>query len=382
MQQFRSPISFDGASLRKLSMAFVICCFMQLSGILQAQQDTTNYRVTVVGMRMHGSRVLIHSRAITNLRHTFPIGYEADWSRQTVSRKAWDFCRCSPRLGIAGTFWDYDFPQVLGYGMAAVAYIEPHYIPHRKLGLSPRLGMGVSYLSQPFDSITNPGNQAYSMYLSFPLMVSFGMHYRFGSHWNVRLAANFNHVSNGGIREPNKGLNYPSASLSLDYAFLPVNIPDFGERGVRAKPAKKGRFAFAYASAVSNDRPGGEKQFYISGLSANYSRYLGRSSALTIGTEAVRDISLLMRIRRSNDPDRNSLRAAALVGHEFWLGRVVFSIQFGVYYFDQWKGDDPIYQRYSLTVEPIRDKHFFTGISLKTHRQIADFMDVRVGYWF
>jgi hypothetical protein len=354
---------------------------LQSTSSLSAQNDTIAYRTTVVGLRQHVGSVLVHSPVLANLRQTYPLGFELDWSRMRVSREAWDFCRCTPRLGVAATLWDYDFPAVLGQGVAAVGYIEPIYHPQHRLALSLRLGMGVSYLSTPFDSLTNPGNQAYSMYVSFPLMVNAGVNYRFAQHWNLRLAANFNHVSNGGIREPNKGLNYPSASLSVDYAMHPYSFPDFGERGTRRKPEKRGRLAFAWGSAVSNDRPGGEQQFYILGLSALYGRYLGGSSALAAGTEVVHDWSLASRISRTADPDRIATRAALLGGHEFWLGRVNFGIYMGWYYLDQWDQDDRVYQRYVLTVEPFKKKHFTAGISLKTHRHVADFLDVRMGWW-
>jgi hypothetical protein len=70
-----------------------------------------------------------------------------------------------------------------------------------------------------------------------------------------------------------------------------------------------------------------------------------------------------------------------LVGHEFLLGRVVFSQQFGVYFFDQFKLNDPVYQRYGLGIHVT--KRLFTGFSLKSHRHVADLLELRVawGIW-
>ncbi|NRA92289.1 MAG: acyloxyacyl hydrolase, partial [Psychroserpens sp.] len=61
-----------------------------------------------------------------------------------------------------------------------------------------------------------------------------------------------------------------------------------------------------------------------------------------------------------------------------WLGRVTFSQQIGVYYYNDYRITDDIYQRYGLNYNFSR--HIFAGFNLKAHRHVADFFDFRIGY--
>ena len=71
---------------------------------------------------------------------------------------------------------------------------------------------------------------------------------------------------------------------------------------------------------------------------------------------------------------------APLIGHDLLLGRFNFQIQLGAYVYSPFKRRDPVFQRYGLSF--YATKSFFAGINLKAHRQVADFLDVRVGYSF
>ena len=84
--------------------------------------------------------------------------------------------------------------------------------------------IGLSALAQPFNIQTNPLNLSYSLPLSACVMVRAGFSVSLDAQWYLGIRARYNHVSNGGIREPNKGLNYPSLALQLDYSLAPVNF--------------------------------------------------------------------------------------------------------------------------------------------------------------
>ena len=331
---------------------------------------------------MHYGFIIIHSKGLRPIRNSYPRGIGLDYSKQLVSNKAWEFCNCYPRVGFSFTFWDFDNPPILGYGLTAMGYLEPVYFAHKKVNFSLRMGMGIGYHSKPYHPETNPNNLSYSTYFGFPLMLNIGLKYRLNPYLNLSIEANYNHISNGGIKEPNKGINYPTANIGLDYTIEPF---DFKERGKYRKPppSKKQRIEFAYISAFSNAGAGNTQQHYIYGVEGKYSRWAGRSSAITVGTEWVVDGSRKVRIMRDSTAavaGFDHKRGAILIGHEFWAGRVIFSQQLGIYYYDQYKTNDSVYQRYGLIIK-ITDL-IFAGINLKSHRHVADFIDIRVGLSF
>ena len=70
-------------------------------------------------------------------------------------------------------------------------------------------------------------------------------------------------------------------------------------------------------------------------------------------------------------------RGALLAGHEWQLGRLRFSQQLGFYVYAPYPARDDVYQRYGLAYHP--KGKLFLGVNLKAHRQVADFLDARVG---
>jgi hypothetical protein len=61
-------------------------------------------------------------------------------------------------------------------------------------------------------------------------------------------------------------------------------------------------------------------------------------------------------------------------------GRVSFSQQLGIYYFNEYRINDDVYQRFGLTYH--FNRHFFAGFNLKVHRHVADFFDLRLGLFY
>lgn len=351
----------------------ILLLFLLLSTTLLAQTQQGN--PTFVGLRGHAGFLWIHSKTLAAIGQPYPWGVEVDLGKQFISQKAWDGCNCYPRAGVSLTYWNFDTP-VLGHGLTAVAYMEPIYLTQHRFNLSLRWGMGLSYISQPFDSVTNPLNQAYSTRIAFPLAVNLGMYYRLNSRLTLRAAANYNHISNGGIKLPNKGLNYPSASLGVDAFLEPVNFEERTKNIDKKRPDKRNRVYIGHYSALSQLDPAVPRQYYVAGFWTKYSRNVGKRSSLTVGLEFTNDLA------RRNESERwgfnrDHKQLAATLGHEFWLGKVVFSQELGIYLYDKLDLTDPVYQRYAVIY------HFhpkiFGGISLKAHRHVADFLDLRVG---
>jgi hypothetical protein len=73
-------------------------------------------------------------------------------------------------------------------------------------------------------------------------------------------------------------------------------------------------------------------------------------------------------------------RIGMAVGHDFLMGRFTFSQHIGVYLFKQAPMYDDVYQRYTLTYQ--LNKKWNIGVSLKAHRHVANFFDLRIGFRF
>lgn len=345
----------------------------------QSQPEVSSKSITVIGLNLDYGTLLKHTPSLRAIDDAYPSAISIEWSKLLLSEEAWEFCSCFPRLGVDVAYWNWDNPDVLGNGVLAMGFVEPFFRTQKRSQLFFRMGMGGAYLSQPYDEVNNPLNESYSTHVSFALMVGLGVNYRLTDSWNLRFMAKYNHTSNGGIRTPNKGLNFPSLSAGISKSLTPVVFPNFEKRIGRQPPEHKSRITLTHFSGWSNAAVGDKDKFYVFGFLGKYSRWIGGRSALTGGTEVVFDYSRREQIELDN-ANASFVQAAALIGHEFWLGKVTFSQELGVYYFNDYRINDDLYQRYTLTYN--FTNRLFGGFSLKAHRHVADFIDLRIGYRF
>lgn len=99
-----------------------------------------------------------------------------------TTRNAWETCHCYPRLGVALTIWDYDNPEILGYGVTGLFFVEPVFGASKRVSFSIRAGVGLSYQTKPYDIESNSNNMSYSTYVAFPLQLGGNMHVRLNRH--------------------------------------------------------------------------------------------------------------------------------------------------------------------------------------------------------
>ena len=333
--------------------------------------------VKLVGLKFHKGSVIIHSRDLRPVKDSYPTGIELNLAWHKVSRNAWESCECYPKVGVSLSFWDFDNPEVLGQGFTGLFYVEPVFAAHRKLSYSVRAAFGLSYQNAPYHSVNNPNNLSYSTYVAFPLQLGGSLNYQLDTRWRINFSLMYNHISNGGIREPNKGINWPS--LALGAAFY-LDTPVFLKRGEthwrdNGPPMKRLDLTFFLAY----EEPESKLYLFSPGIEIKWSKQFARINAFTIGGEVLYDNGTRYIIELNGD-EASPAKAGLAIGHEFLLGSFLFSQQFGVYIYKPYDIHSDIYQRYGLVYK--FDQHLNVGVNLKVHGHVANFMDMRIGYSF
>lgn len=347
-------------------------CFAQ-----KAAADPENTRISYYGGRIHYGSMIIHSRAIKDIGDAWPLGLELTLGKHNTSQRAWNACNCYPKSGVILGFWDFDKPEILGHGIEAKAFIEPVFGAGNKVSFSIRAGTGITWLTKPYDPLTNPYNFSYSTHIAFPLLLGVSADVRLSPKLKMNFGLIYNHISNGGLKEPNKGINWPTASLGID--FLPNGI-HFPEREISdwrkddASRMMTSAFLFGTAKQLNHEEL---EKYPIFGAEIRQSYRVSRLSSLGLGFEMLYDGSDREEISRQPDFDSDYKKIGLMAGHSFLLGRFTFSQMMVVYLYDPYKANDPVYQRYSLTYG--FGKRFEAGVGLKAHRHVADFLDFRVG---
>ncbi len=358
--------------------ALAISLSLLLSLLIQAQ------KTPVLSLSGDYGFLFLHSQDVAPIGQSYPRALNFDYSQWRITKKNYQNCNCYPRLGLSTGWHNYDNRSVLGSGFPLYGYLEPWYKLSENFFFHFRGGIGLSALTQPFDRQTNPLNLSYSLPLSAFVMMGAGFSVALDEQWFLGLRARYNHVSNGGIREPNKGLNYPSLALQLDYSLRPAKFnlrreeSDWRQESIQAISLHS--FWAAQAGGTVGDAFNEQDVTYlVYGFRAQYHRQWARISGFTVALSILENYAHKEIISRQGLA-KKSWQAAALIGHEFILGKFRFGQQAGFYLYKDYGAAANWYQNYYLLYYP--RPYFGLGPALKAHAQVAEFLDFRFTYHF
>lgn len=338
--------------------------------------DFNKNKYPYLGFNTSYGFIIAHSKEIASVSNTNPWGVEIDFGWYHTSEKAWQYCFCFPSSGFMLTYHNFNNPEVLGYGLGVVPYIQPNLSANKPVYFSIRAGLGLVYLNKIYHPITNPENNFFSTHLSFIALINLGLNVLLNENLNLKLSGNYNHISNGSIKQPNKGMNFPMASIGIDYTFDQITFPEWGKKDYNSERKKGSVIRLSIYSSMKEINKEDKKQYPVFGLSGKFSHTIGRMNALTIGSEWTWDGSLKEYISMNDISDSNHNRISITAGHELLIGKVNFYQDIGVYIYSPFVAPDPIYQRYGI--EYFVNQNFSVGLNLKAHRHVADLLDIRI----
>jgi hypothetical protein len=322
--------------------------------------------------------VIVHSKDVAFTKGSRPLGIELGASWQRNDSQSVNICNCYPKKGVVFNYYNMG-NEHLGKLFSAAYFLEPVYRINRSMMFSFKAVVGLVYGTNPYDSILNPINHAYSLPVSAYLMLGAGIYFRINDHLSLNTSLNFNHASNGGMKLPNKGIDWPTAGLTLNYQMHAVNY--YSGKRSKSKDWKTNSIRWdAGLFGIVNkqlDENHNERFFPLIGVEFSGSRQIGNLNALNLGTEIFYDPGHAMEVKVNQAVIANPVRAGVLFGHEFLLGKFIFSQKLGYYYFSEMPYER-FYHRWALGYRITR--HWGAGFSLLAHKQVADFFNVKVTY--
>ena len=320
--------------------------------------------------------VLKHSARLNYLNTTTPYGVELSAAWHLISDSIYNTYGLNPKVGSYISVINFNH-ETLGITIPVGIFVEPFFKYGKKITTKLKAGVGIAYTSKPYDSITNPLNVAYSLKITGHAFIGIGFNYNISEKYTVGLISSWHHFSNGAIKEPNKGINIPSVIFNFDYCINPAK--NLSREKLTEQYKKHTRYELVIFEAKKTDAHL-EKKFDIYGVWVNYSRQVSRINAVTLGSEFIVNTFIREYINRIPEATGDHKRINVLIGHEFIIGKVIFSQNIGIYVYCPYDAMDPVYQRYGLSY------HFKNGIiigtNLKAHRHVGDFIDFRLGYSF
>lgn len=354
-----------------LCLAVIIIFYAQETAPAQPLDSTSSQ--FSIGLSGHYGFIFAHSREVQNTQGARPFGVTVSAIWKLTGLKTWQTCACMPRMGSYVSFYDYDV-ALLGRGVIASYFLEPDFKITPNLYANIRGSFGTAFLTHPYHVTDNPTNMSYSTIFNFYGAVSAGFRFLVHPSWSVNIMAEYKHISNGGIKTPNKGINWPVATLGIEYTPKPQIMPEY--LSVNKAVDKTIKYTIMAYNGSKNIEVNDPRRYFIWGITGYATKPIGRINALNAGVELMENFANKERLRRAGD-NTASQAVALLTGHEFLLGKFTFTQQIGWYLYDPTPFYPMIFHRWGFNYHPY--KAVVIGINLKAHYQVADFFDIRIG---
>lgn len=345
----------------------MLCVFILCLNI--ESQNNTTYKPVFYSLSAYYGFFHVHTSKLSTYKGVNPIGVEFEISQLLLTDKAKNSFGFYPKWSVALNYVNFEHRD-LGYSIYGVGYFEPFIKIHGRWRFSAKIGTGIAFVSQSYHPISNPMNKAYSTKIAFPLVGGLSAYYCVSDYWSVKSIYSFRHISNGGVKEPNLGVNYTVFSIAAEYTGDSYTLNILNELGVYEQ--RKRQELIIWYSTKRDTVFSDNRQVVM--ISYNRSFKGGRINAFTLAGM----IEYQQLFYFNNVLDQWSL--APLIGNEFILGRVRFGQQLGIYLLQGKKANNLLFQQYYLRY--LIGSHLTTGVNLKVHGRVADHLTVQLGYVF
>ncbi len=370
----------SGKFIYSLITLFVLM-FLFDANIAQPIDSVKDQSPVYVGTKVHYGFIIPHTEGLKEISESNICGLQVDVSKLNTSFKSWSNCNCYSRLGFSFNFYDYRNPDVLGHSYNLAFFFEPYFNFKSRSRFSMRFGMGLSYLDNVYDESTNTENLFFGSKISGILLMNASYNYLIKERYQLNFSLNYNHISNAGLKMPNKGMNFPTASIGLDYIIKPVKL-EAQEKvsGIRKKSLLGYGRIFWSIRSVDADSIYGDKDKLMIGLEGGIIKGLSNINGILAGMEFSYDGSF-KEITERLEEDYSPFVISLHVGNAFVIGRITFTQQMAFYLYKPFPSTSKSYfQRYGIYYRI--GKMTSIGFSLKAHGHVAEHMDMRIGVEF
>lgn len=132
----------------------------------------------------------------------------------------------NPSSGISLAYSMLGNDSVFGREMDLVPFIDLNCSKQLKNSFHFKFGIGASYFTKHYNSITNPADQPIGSAVTWAFEAFIYQNIFTSNHLNIKIGGGFLHSSNGHTQLPNYGLNSAMLSLSARYFFQPLTLQE------------------------------------------------------------------------------------------------------------------------------------------------------------
>ncbi|MCW3786114.1 acyloxyacyl hydrolase [Plebeiibacterium sediminum] len=312
----------------------------------------------------------VHTEKLQYFNGVNPYGFDIDVGKWLLASQIKERYGIYSKWGMQISYANFNHKD-LGYTVNSVMFIEPLIKARGKLRVSLKTGAGVGYVSNPYHKTDNPFNKAYSTKFVFPMQGSLNAYYFINKQFAIRASGSFRHVSNGGVKQPNLGVNYIAYGLGVEYILQKYNVNPVNTIKANKEKEKRTVILLGYSQKRDTLAIGA---VHIFNIILNRSFQISRNTAIVLGG--------LVEYQHIQDAEviNERLGIGPVIGNEFFIGDIRFGQQLGIYILKRNDAPTLLFQNYYLRY--LLKQNWVIGADLKVHGIDADYLLFQLGYVF
>ena len=347
-------------------------CYVFILLVLLQTQTLHAQNSRTIGIDTQYGFVWAHTKGIENTSASRPqviqFSYNAHYNDSMIKNTLGFFLQ----KGWLFQWVDFRLP-VLGQLYTVAHYLQPTWEMGSGFHFGLRAIGGIGIGTHPYDVQLNNKNQSYSSLVNPFLSIGLQLQYELSRTWILQTHVQYNHISNGGMSKPNKGVNWPTVGLGVASRINhPVSKLHFKESSIAQTQLE----LIGYGSMPMREELI-RQRYEVVGLGVKLARR-GKVHGWTLGCELAHDELFRASALKKTSSSPNSVWSGILAGHEFMLGKFIFSQELGIYVYQPVKVHNDWYHRWGLLYYPL--SKWGIGINLKAHGEQANFIDLRMVY--
>ena len=352
--------------------------FILLSfGSLKAQiPDSLKKNFSIGIYQYYGSLVAIVPKT-TYIRDSYSSFTEISISRQTNGSKKWHRQSNYPQVGISLVYGNPGSKEHVGKSITVFPFVNFAFIKKSNFKSSLRIGTGITWIEKPYHVSTNHKNTLIGSHFNNNIHVSQENEFRLSKSLFAIAGFAFVHISNGGIKLPNFGLNIPSLTAGLRYSFNEKIIKDTTKTIID----KKIKLRLLLSSGLKQTPWAGSPRYVVGVLGAELIKPLSPADYIGSGVNLFYDPSLTKDpsgILKTTDKTEN-IQIGVHAFYERKVGRLSIPIQLGFYVLNAAKRKS-VYQNIGMRYQLSPPLSVF--YNLKAHAGKADYIHAGLSYTF
>lgn len=326
--------------------------------------------------------IYAHHQSFKYFINDYVPAFEVNVGFRQKGNKLWHEIYRYPTIGFGYYHAELGNPQILGHVDAVFPYINIPVLEKSRFKLCTKFATGVSWLNKKFDLYENNYNIAIGSKLNAYININLESKIKLAKQIHLQAGLGITHYSNGGMVQPNKGLNIISASAGLLYHLQ----KDEFQKITLDMPAFKKRNEYSVILSVGTKtlEPARTHRYLVTSFSFNAERQFSYKGMYGVGIDLFKDNSreeyLHEKENIENPTTADLFYAGGHVSYDFVFGKTSFTVQMGGYFLNKAKFFQYVYHRFGLKYR-FAD-HWMANVTLKTFWAAADFGEWGIGYRF